>query len=76
MVVTRRFALKEIIIDNGSSADILFKMTFDMMTLYKVMVPGRTLLRGLSGEEVCSIGTIKLLVTFEIEDSWVDASQD
>lgn len=68
-VVSGRHALKEVLIYNGSAMDIQFKRTLDIMVLDEAeVVPRKVCLCRFSGEEVISLGTIRLPITFEIED--------
>ncbi|KAK3229690.1 hypothetical protein Dsin_001571 [Dipteronia sinensis] len=55
--------VRRILIDNGSSADILSAGVFDQLGLHrKDLQPQAVPLRGFGGAEVRSLGTIKLLV--------------
>ena len=57
--------VRRILIDNGSSADIIFKSSLDRMKVAGLRpTPISTLLFGFSGERVRTEDTIDLLVTF------------
>lgn len=60
-----RWAVTRIIIDTGSSANILFASTFDDMKLNRnLLQPAGRPLYGFRGKQVKTIGKITLLVTF------------
>ena len=53
-----------VLIDNGSSADIIFASTFDKMGIGREKLePVNTHLRGFSGEKVLPLGSIQLVLT-------------
>ena len=53
-----------VLIDNGSSADIIFASTFDKMGIGREKLePVNTNLRGFSGEKVLPLGSIQLVLT-------------
>ena len=53
-----------VLIDNGSSADIIFTSAFDKMGIEKEKLePANTHLRGFSGEKVLPLGSIQLVLT-------------
>jgi hypothetical protein len=55
--------IHRILIDTGSSADILYKMAFELMKIDRgKIVPARHSLVGFSGEQVFSFGSIELPV--------------
>ncbi|GAV58708.1 hypothetical protein CFOL_v3_02241, partial [Cephalotus follicularis] len=57
------FTIKRILIDSGSSADILYKYAFDQLKIPPDQLkPVKTLLVGFAGEMVLPLGSIKLLV--------------
>jgi hypothetical protein len=60
------WAVTRILVDTGSSADILFASTFDNMKLDRNLLhPAGRPLYGFGGKQVKAIGKITLLVTFE-----------
>ena len=53
-----------VLVDNGSSADIIFASTFDKMDIGRTKLePVSTHLRGFSGEKVLPLGSIQLVLT-------------
>ena len=63
------WAVTRILVDTGSSADILFASTFDNMKLDKnLLQPAGRPLYGFKGKQVEAIGKITLLVTFDVVD--------
>ena len=54
----------QVLIDNGSSADIIFALAFDKMGVGREKLePVNTHLRGFSGEKVLPLGSIQLVLT-------------
>ena len=53
-----------VLVDNGSSVDIIFASAFDKMNIGREKLePVNTHLRGFSGEKVLSLGSIQLVLT-------------
>ena len=63
-VVVANKTIHRVLIDNGSSADIIFASAFDKMDIGREKLdPVNTYLRGFSGEKVLPIGSIQLVLT-------------
>ena len=63
-VVVDNKTIHRVLVDNGSSADIIFASAFDKMGIEKEKLePVNTYLRGFSGEKVTSLGSIQLVLT-------------
>jgi hypothetical protein len=69
LVVTMAIAnhkIHRVLVDNGSSADILYKSVFDLMKIDKEKVVAvRCPLVGFAGEQVMPLGSINLQVTVD-----------
>ena len=62
-VVTNK-TVHRVLVDNGSSPDIIFASAFDKMGIGKERLePVNTHLRGFSGEKVLPLGSIQLVLT-------------
>ena len=63
-VVVANKTIHRVLVDNGSSADIIFASSFDKMGIGRErMEPINTHLRGFSGEKVLPLGLIQLVLT-------------
>ena len=63
-VVVDNKTIHRVLVDNGSSADIIFALAFDKMGIGKEKLePINTHLRGFSREKVTSLGSIQLVLT-------------
>ena len=63
-VIVANKTIHRVLVDNGSSSDIIFASTFDKMGIGREKLdPVRTHLRGFSGEKVLPLGSIQLVLT-------------
>ena len=63
-VVLANKTIHKVLVDNGSSADIIFASTFDKMGIVREKLePINTYLRGFSGERVLPLGFTQLVLT-------------
>ena len=63
-VIVANTTIHRVLIDNGSSADIIFASAFDKMGFGREKLePVNTHLRGFSGENVLPLGSIQLVLT-------------
>ena len=63
-VVVANKTIHRVLIDNGSSTDIIFASAFDKMSIGREKLePVSTYLRGFSGERVLPLGSIQLVLT-------------
>jgi hypothetical protein len=64
------WVIGKIMVDNGSSADILFLKTFEKMNLSQHMLhPSEYPLQGFGGKSIKPVGKVSLLVSFEDLDN-------
>jgi hypothetical protein len=64
------WVIRKILVDNGSSADILFFKTFDKMNLSQQMLhPPEYPLQGFEGKPIKPVGKVSLPVSFEDLDN-------
>ena len=62
--IVANITVHQVLIDNGSSADIIFASAFDKMGIGRENIePVNTHLRGFSGERVLPLGSIQLVLT-------------
>ena len=63
-VVVANKTIHRVLVDNGSSADIIFALALDKMSIGKEKLePVNAYLRGFSGERVLPLGSIQLVLT-------------
>ena len=63
-VVVANIMIHRVLVDNGSSFDIIFASTFNKMDIKREKLePTSTHLRGFSGEKVLPLGSIELVLT-------------
>ena len=63
-VVVANKTIHKVLVDNGSSADIIFASAFDKMGIRREKLePVNAYLRGFSGERVLPLGSIQLVLT-------------
>ena len=64
LAIVANTTVHRVLIDNGSSADIIFASAFDKMGVVREnLEPVNTHLRGFSGEKVLPLGSIQLVLT-------------
>jgi hypothetical protein len=64
------WVIGKILVDNGSSADILFLKTFEKMNLTQHMLhPPEYPLQGFRGKPIQPVGKVSLLVSFKDLDN-------
>ena len=65
-VIVANKMMHRVPVDNGSSTDIIFALTFDKMGIRREKLePVNAHLRGFSGERVLPLGSIQLVLTLE-----------
>ena len=76
-VVVDNKTVHRVLVDNGSSADIIFASAFDKMDIGRAKLePVSTHLRGFSGEKVLPLGSIQLVLTLGDPPCQATTTQD